>query len=72
MELEGLLQHTKQPATCSYLEPDESSPRTINLFIENYFNIILHLRHLYPSGYFIRTQYVFFPLNPPDQPKSIW
>jgi len=26
MDTEGSLQHTKQPATCPYYEPDQSSP----------------------------------------------
>lgn len=70
MEPEGSLHHLKQPATCTYLEPDESSPHPLILLIKNNFNIILHLhsyctRYLFPLGYFIRTQYVFIPLKPP-------
>jgi hypothetical protein len=76
MDLEGLLQHLKQPATCPYLEPDESSLRTLTLFIKQNFNIILHLRSwcpsfLFPVSYYIRTLYAFIPLKTPDQPNSI-
>jgi hypothetical protein len=34
MEYWGSLQHLKQPTTCPYFEPDESSPHTLILFIK--------------------------------------
>ena len=42
MELEGSLPHSKQPATCSYPEPDRSSPSPLNQhFFKIHFNIVL-------------------------------
>jgi hypothetical protein len=61
MELEGSLHRLKQPATCPDIDPVESGPLILMLFFKNNFNIILHLRYLFPSGYFIRTQYAFIP-----------
>ena len=69
MELEGSLQHSKQPATCPSLKPDQSNPRHLILFIKNNFNIIPHPPYLFPSGYSIKTQYPFIPCNPPP-PRS--
>ena len=41
METEGLLQHSQQPATCPYPQPDRSSPYPSSHSSKIYFNIIL-------------------------------
>jgi hypothetical protein len=47
MKLEGSLQHSKQAATCPYIQPDESNPlppiifiKTISIFSSTYVQIV--------------------------------
>ena len=47
MEPEGSLPHSQAPATCSYPEPDPSSPRLLlSHFLKIHFNIILPSTHM--------------------------
>ena len=72
MELEGSLQHSKQPATCPSLKPDQSNPRPLLLFIKNHYNINLHQPYLFPSGYSIKIQYPFIPPVTPPITRTVF
>jgi hypothetical protein len=58
MELEGALPHSEGPTTCTYSEPDQSSPCPFPL---------LKIRFILSSPLFLRLPSGLFPLGAPTK-----
>jgi hypothetical protein len=58
METKSPLPHSQEPATCPYLDPDQSSPCSPSHFLKMHFNII-------PNYYQVFQVVSFHQVSPP-------
>ena len=69
-ESEDSLSHLQVPATCPYIEPDQSNPCTLFLFLRSILILSSHLRmgnpsDLFPSGPLLPPKNLYKPLISP-------